>query len=210
MKCKLRLLLIKPNPYMQKINLSIFLKKPLYLIAAAIVAIGLIGYGGYHWWTGTPEYSLSQLRNAVQRHDVDTAFRYIDYDKVFEGFWEDVSAKAMADTVSSTSSDDGFEAMGNMLGASFLQAMKPAMKGAFRTGLEGAIKGENSSTETATSSREFADKLKANTFKVRRDGSDASVDLGNGVSLILAQTPNRYWKIVSIKGLDTATTTATP
>ncbi len=193
---------------MSQMNLASLMKKPLYLIAAAVVAVGLMGYGGYYWWTGTPEYSLSQLRGAVQQHDVDTAFRYIDYDKVFESFWNDFSAKATAEAVSSTKSGDGFEALGSMLGASFLQAMKPVARGVLRTGLEDAIKGEVSSGETATSSHEFAEKLKTGALKVHRDGSDASVDLGNGISLLLTQTPNRYWKIVSIKGLDTATAAA--
>lgn len=181
------------------------LKRLVVIIASCLASLLVLSGGGWYWWMGTPEYSMSQLKTAFQQHDVDRAFRYIDYDKVFDNLWSDITAKAMTDATSSTSSGDGLQAFGTMLGVSFLESMKPVMKGAFRTGLENAIKGEEAS-DTATSSHEFVQKLEAKNLKIRRNGSEASVDLDNGMSLILDQTPDRSWKITRIEGIDTSST----
>jgi len=55
-----------------------------------IVLLGVIG-GGYYWWMGTPEYSVSQIKKAIETHNPELGLKYIDTDAVFENLWTDIS-----------------------------------------------------------------------------------------------------------------------
>lgn len=41
------------------------------------------------WFSGTPEYSVLQIRKAVETNNPELGLKYIDVDSVFENFWAD-------------------------------------------------------------------------------------------------------------------------
>lgn len=87
-------------------------KKFVFVGIGVIVLLGVIG-GGYYWWTGTPEYSVSQIKKAIETHNSELGLKYIDTDVIFENLWTDMKTELMKETEKA----EGFEVFGMMLGS---------------------------------------------------------------------------------------------
>lgn len=177
-------------------------KKFLVYIALVVFILGVTAYSANYWWTGTPEHSLRQLRSAVQNHDVELAFQYIDFEKVFEGFWEDLSSKA---TEGIGKSGDGFEAFGAVLGMTILENMKSTLKIASKKALEKAIRGENGgekNTVATTNKPTLTKNIKEGKYEIIRNKNKVYLELEGGMKLTFVQHPDRYWQVIHIDGMD--------
>lgn len=94
--------------------------KPL---VAALVIAGT-GIGGY--WYYSPYLSINAMRDAAQAKDADAFNDKVDYPKVRENLKGQLSA-VMAEQMGSTSNgDNGFAALGAMLGMAMINQMVDA------------------------------------------------------------------------------------
>jgi hypothetical protein len=171
-------------------------------LAVLLVISAAIG-GGYYYWTGTPQYTLEQLRTAYQTHDVDLALKYIDTDAVFDTLWTQIEAQMVTQASQST---DSWSTIGTMIGQGMVEGMKPALKEKFETGLTDAIK-------TGTTTSQVQDAVQKG--KIVRSGDEYIVDTGTAIKLDLKKEDGQhYWRVVAIEGIydpsSTDATTTTP
>jgi len=181
------------------------LKKSRRTKAAIIIGIFLLllliaATGAYHWWKGTPEYSMRQLSHAVQQKDVTAADAYIDYDSIFDSLWSQVTAEATSQL--GENQNDPFSSFGTIIGLGLLENMKPTLKQQMRTSIEKSIEGteDATSTDATTTEQTFVSLAKRNYSIVK--GDKIYISLDNGIKLILKQQPDRHWMISEIEGLD--------
>lgn len=98
-------------------------------VAGVFGSLMLVGFGGvaavaaYWHWTTTPQYSLSQIKHAVDTHDVALFERHVDVDSVVGRFIDDI----MVYSTPELQPDNGAEAMGSALAEGLVQLMKPKL-----------------------------------------------------------------------------------
>lgn len=153
--------------------------KKIIIISLAIAAIA-IG-GGYYYFTGTPTYSLYQIKKSIQDHDSITFNKYIDTDRIIDGLVTDAMEGAEAEL-----SDNPF--------AGFAKTLLLSMKDEFKSSLNKSIE------EISTEKDSKLAKLKIK--DVIKDGKSANITLKNSdneeLRLSMIKTPEGYWKIVSV------------
>lgn len=86
-----------------------------------LVVVGLIillvagAIGGYIYWLRTPQYSLNQIKKAVEQHDLVTFEKHVDIDSLVTRFIDQAISKEMGD-----SNEDI-----DTLAAGFIEMLKP-------------------------------------------------------------------------------------
>jgi hypothetical protein len=136
------------------------MRRKLLLSVLGLVAVAV---GGFYYYTTTPTYSVLQILNAVQDHDVALFEKHVDVDTLFNRLIDDV----MAQQLTKASGDDGsgWGKLGSALGAGMVQMIKPTLvSGLKSSALRYVETGElkkpeakpSSSSETAQSSTEKA------------------------------------------------------
>jgi len=152
-----------------------------------IVLLGVIG-GGYYWWMGTPEYSVSQIKKAIETHNPELGLKYIDTDAVFENLWTDMKSELMKETEKA----EEFEAFGMMLGVQLAESMKPAMKEQVKEGIKSWFSGsttEEKSKETTSTKEnlELGTIWQQKELKIKKQGSSAYIELPDNAKLIFTK-----------------------
>ena len=98
------------------------MKRKLLLSVLGLVAVSV---GGFYYYTTTPTYSVMQIRNAVQDHDVALFEKHVDVDTLFNRLIDDVMAQALFQAANEDNS--GWSTLGSALGTGIVQMMKPAL-----------------------------------------------------------------------------------
>lgn len=153
--------------------------KKIIFTALAIMAMA-IG-GGYYYFTGTPTYSLYQIKKSIQAHDSITFNKYIDADRIIDRLVTDAMAGAESEL-----SDNPFAGLAKTL----LLSMKEEFKSSLNKNIEEISDGKDN-------------KLTALIIKdVVKEGKSANVTLKNPdneeLRLQMIKVPEGYWKIVSV------------
>lgn len=170
-------------------------KRKHFIILGLIVVLLIAISSLYYWWLGTPEYSMMQFRNAIKNHNANLALRYIDMDTIFEKLFDKAQAKLVEET---SAQNDGWAALGMMLGSSMIQSYKPAFKEQIRQAM---IDGITSTTTEETDKKTVEDAFSKD-VTLKKENGLIYLEAPNGVKLILTKTPERYWKITDIEGVD--------
>jgi len=175
-------------------------KKIIFVGIGAIVLLGVIG-GGYYWWTGTPEYSISQIKKAIETHNPELGLKYIDTDAIFENLWTDMKTELMKEIEEA----EGFEAFGMMLGIQLAESMKPALKEQVKQGVKSwfsaSTEEKPKETTSAKESLEFATVWQQKDLKIQKQGNFAYIELPDNVKIIFTKKEGeRYWVISKIEG----------
>ena len=156
------------------------------LIIGAILIVAVIG-SGYYYFTGTPKYSLYQLKKAIQNHDSMTFNKYVDVDRV-TGNLLDTASQSFEEEMKKESNPFG------EFGNSILQSMIPALKEKMKSGINKSIEEISEGKDNKYSSVSIKEIIK--------EGKSAKITLENSdnetIRLDMIQTPDRYWKIVGI------------
>jgi len=175
-------------------------KKFVFIGIGVIILLGVIG-GGYYWWTGTPEYSVSQIKKAIKTHNSELGLKYIDTDAIFENLWTDMKSEVMK----KTEKTEGFELFSIVLGDQLVENMKPALKEQIKQEIGSWFSG--STEEKSKEAISTKEDLELGTFwqqkdlKIRRQGNFAYIELLNNVKLIFTKKEGkRYWAISKIEG----------
>jgi len=174
-------------------------KKIVFIGIGVIVLLGVIG-GGYYWWTGTPEYSINQIKKAIETHNSELGLKYIDTDAIFENLWTDMKSELMKETEKA----EGFEAFGMMLGVQLAESMKPVLKEQFRQGIESWFSAPTEGEPEETTSTKKASGLSTiwqKDLEIKKQGDSAHIELPDNVKVVLTQKEGeRYWVVSEIKG----------
>jgi len=174
------------------------------LIFAAITLIVLLGLirGGYYWWTGTPQYSIGQIKKAAATHNPDLGLKYIDTDAIFENLWTDMKGELLKESEKTGE----FVAFGMMLGIQMAESMKPRFKEQFQETIKNSFLAqseEESKNSTITKQKSaLSDIWQQKDLKIKKQGNFAYINLPDNIQIVLSrQTGKRYWVISKIAGL---------
>lgn len=175
-------------------------RRVIFIGISIIILFGVIG-GGYYWWTGTPEYSISQIKKAIETHNSELGLKYIDTDAIFEHLWTDMKSELIKETTEA----EGFEAFGMMFGLQMAESMKPALKEQVKEGIKSwfVASTEEKPKEATITTKEG---LETGTFwqkdlKIKKQGNSAYIELPDNVKIVLTKkVGERYWVISKIEG----------
>ena len=91
------------------------------IIAATMLIVG--GGAGYYYWTGTPKYSLLQIKSAIDNHNTPLFNKHVDVESVVSRAVDVAMEHALNEA--STSNTSGAEDFGASLVAGMIVLMKP-------------------------------------------------------------------------------------
>lgn len=174
--------------------------KIIFVVMGVVVLFGLIGGGYYYWWTGTPEYSITQIKKAIETHNPELGLKYIDTDAIFENLWIDMKTDLMGEALEA----EEFEGFGMMLGLQLVEGMKPALKEEFKQGIESWFLPPTEEKLQETVSTE--ENLEVGIFwqedlEIKRQDNFAYIESPDNVKIVFTKKEGeRYWVISKIEG----------
>lgn len=162
--------------------------------------VALLVISGFLYVRGTPHYSLYKLSRAVQNHDPDEAFKYIDIDSVVASFARAVMGYNPGETEKEAARRSSLKRM--------IADALPGMKGSIRASLRDAIAGKNqqkgrSNIGNIEISNLNLRKIRESSLwnlEVRRTGASATVHLKDnpGLKARMEKTELGHWQITEI------------
>ena len=164
---------------------------------ASIVAILLLA--GAHLVHGTPQYSLFRFAHALQKHDADTAFQYIDVDAVVEALVTGTIQETVANQEPSfpprETGDEATKAFISQILPSFKEAASNEIRAAIQQPAKSGSRGVFAFFTGSASWRDFDIKKQGKTAYVTRKSDKA-------FAAKLAQVSDGHWKIVQLMPQD--------
>lgn len=133
------------------------------------------------YWTKTPVYSLNIIREAIEKHDVDTFERHVDLDTLFD--------KGFDDVLVATDRIEGKNSLEDPLVAGMVQMLKKPAVAALKARTLDAVKGEfdeEGKERKNGSGDKFADNLEKEAGVNQAVFKDASVVSKEGNEAIVA------------------------
>lgn len=102
------------------------MKKKLLVVASILLTV-IIAVGGIIYWnyTGTPEYSLSQVEKAIEQRDLTSFQKYVDIEGVVNSLVDQVIEFTSAQY--ENEAKDEWEQMGVELGKKLVKILKPTL-----------------------------------------------------------------------------------
>ncbi|PAB61010.1 DUF2939 domain-containing protein [Anaeromicrobium sediminis] len=85
---------------MKNIGIEKKINKKLIIALIGLIVVGTIV--AYMYWVRTPQYSLNQIKKAVQQHDLITFEKYVDIDSLVTRFIDQAIAKEMHNSTDGT------------------------------------------------------------------------------------------------------------
>lgn len=174
-----------------------FVKTKKITILAAIILI-LAGIGYFWWLSGTPEYSVFQIRKAVETNDLELGLKYIDVDSVLENFW----VKEIENMFLTGRTEELVE-LNAIFGLQFAEITKPVVEEQIRQGIENwflAPAEKEPSGEVITSA--VFPGQETGKIEVVKQNNTAYIERPDGVKVIFTKKEGeRHWVVSEIEGL---------
>ena len=174
--------------------------KIIFIAIGIIVLFGVIGGGYYYWWTGTPEYSISQIKKAIETQNSELGLKYIDTDAIFENLWTDMKSEFTGEALEA----EGLEGLGMMLGLQLAENMKPVIKEQTKQGIESWFSVSTEELQEIASTEEGlgTDTFRQKDLEIKKQDSFAYIEAPAGAKFIFTQKEGaRYWVLTKIEGL---------
>lgn len=179
-------------------------------IFMAVLLALLIAGGAYWYWTGTPQYSMLKIFEAVKSHDLEKFRTYFDVETVASHAVDDLSSSS-----SNTQDIGGPGLLARLLGRTLGGLLKPELSHALANKINNYVAGEakdsqqtkaenKGSTQSEESNSENDNDGISLAIKSSKDDGQTSVDVPGIVSISTNQQDNSISvKSKSIKGLVT-------
>ena len=156
-----------------------------------LVIFTVILTGAYIYIKGTPQYSLYQLRTAIEDHDPDKASLYLDIDSIVDNLMSD-----FINEQDKKRPENEWEAMGQNFAKGLMTMMLPTlketMKGQFRTAI-------TTPSDDKTAVKDIR-KGKMSDFDIKVDGKMAIITKKDDkeMQFKMVKTTEGHWKIVQM------------
>lgn len=115
------------------------------ILIGLIILIAVAGVG-YRYWTGTVEYSLLQIKSAVDTHNVPQFKKFVDVETLVSRAVDTVMENGLGD-----SGGDDMEAMGATMAAGMVAMMKPNVVEYANNQIIKAVEGDNNKVSSVSS-----------------------------------------------------------
>ncbi|MCC7531088.1 MAG: hypothetical protein IT342_21400 [Candidatus Melainabacteria bacterium] len=71
----------------------------MFRIAFSLAVIAICGWGLFYFWTSTPEYAISQVKDAVKAHDKVKFDKFVDTEEFADGMVDDMLTKPLKEAM---------------------------------------------------------------------------------------------------------------
>jgi len=175
------------------------------------------GWFAYTYWKGTPEYSLMQIKRAVESHDVALFERHVDVDSLIQRAVDSVMAQSLSGIETNGS---GIEALGGAIAAGMIAMVKPKIVDYTKTKLIMAVEGgqplsdesDQSGVAAAAASKfesVFGNSFDLDNYEILKDGHIAYLyvtrfdeELGEDLTLKFKMREMKgYWQVIEASNL---------
>lgn len=126
----------KAHPHTAKVEQPPRRKLAVIVASIALGAALLTALVAYHIWTSSPDYSLMQIRHAVNDRDLALFRKHVDYENLIARGLEATTAREL-DKVGPA--DNLWKALGNQIGEGIAGLMIPALSKKLAGDLENAV-----------------------------------------------------------------------
>ncbi|GFO63660.1 DUF2939 domain-containing protein [Geomonas paludis] len=170
--------------------------KKLVILAVSLTAVLV---AGFTFVKGTPQYSLYQFKQAVQNHDPDAAFKYLDVDSVVDNLASDLMNSQEMNKPTSNPWEEAGQNMAKGLVTVMLPSIKEAMKGQIKTAITTA-ESEKKEGDKGTNPIKGLSKGSWSDFDVKVEGKMAIVSNKQDDSLKfkMVKSSEGHWRITQI------------
>lgn len=167
-------------------------------IALIFMALGGCGAFGWYIFTGTPRYSLSQLKDAIQQSDRTSVQEYVDSEGIASQIVE-TAIETVGQQINSTPQDI-FGRLGTSLGLGILGTIQPMLEQQIQGYIEATL--SNPSDIPAENLKLVAIKHTGEgraiaTFDISQIPNSHKLEK-QSISVLLEQQENRQWKIIGL------------
>lgn len=171
-------------------------KWALFALILLVLVIG--GWVGYHYWQGSPRWSLYQMAKAIKNNDPQTFLRYVDMDQVLEGIVDSTIVEVRKKLSPHAGSEEPAQEepfhkdkeFKDMV-AHLAQSLKPALEQQLIRAIQDIEQRERVSP--------FAFAFLS---QVKREGNKAQVTVRaskrNAYQCTMEKTPDGFWKVVKL------------
>lgn len=118
-------------------------KKLAIILSGFIGVLLLSAFVGWQIIKVSPQYSLYQVYQAVDKHDYETFKKYVDVEGISNNVIDKVLASTTEESKKDTSNNDPFYQLGYNLGLSLITQMKPRLKEEMISGIKKAVEEGN-------------------------------------------------------------------
>jgi len=169
------------------------------LLAISVASLVVFLVIGFHYFSGTPRYSLYKIGRAVKNHDSEEFHKYVDVDRIV-----DYVAKFAVQQVLAEMENDGptneWQRPGQEIDKELAVMMLPGMMEAMKPQIRQAI---TEFIENTDDKRMGSALLGASLAGIQTEGSTSLVTVedkpsGQEFRFKMIKTAGRYWKIVEI------------
>ena len=153
------------------------------IIVLIVVVIIIILSGSIYYFLGTPTYSLYKTKKAISQHDSITFNKYVDVDRVVNNLFEQATSSLENNE---EMKDNPFSG----LLTTMLSSVKELIKSEINKSVEEISEGKNNKFISVSIESITKEGKSAKAVLKNLDGDTLKVDM--------IQTPDRYWRVVSI------------
>lgn len=167
------------------------MSKKARIILIVLCVLFVSASGAYLYVRTTPQYSLYQFKKALDNHDVDGAFKYMDVDVIIDALLSDFIK------MEAPEASDPWEQAGWNMGKGLMMAMAPAIKNAAKAEFKLQILEEKPSNWQGGLKNSAIWNL-----QVEKQGKMALITIpleGEQIKFKMAKTSEGYWRIVKLE-----------
>lgn len=172
--------------------------KKLAIILSSIVGILLlVAFIGWQVIKVSPQYSVLQVYQAVDKHDYEKFAKYVDVEGISNTLVDEAFAQATEDTTKDSSNNDPFYQLGQSIGLGLITSMKPQLKEKIVTEIKKAV--EEGKFQKDYKPKSYFDYFSA--VKTEKDGKTATVTIktqGKEDLKFKMRDLNGYWQIFNM------------
>ena len=170
--------------------------KTIFIAISIVILFGLIGGGYHYWWIGTPEYSISQIKKAIEIQDKELGMKYVDFDALFENFWTEMKSEVEKEIIETA----GLEWLGIMKELQMVENMKPTIKEELGEAIESWFLSPEDTKEKSTTTEKISD-IWQEDLEIKKQDNSTYIETPDGIKMIFAKKEGeRYWVITKLEG----------
>jgi len=170
--------------------------KSLAISAAVLVVFLAIGF---HYFSGTPRYSLYKIGRAFKNHDSGEFHKYVDVDRIVDHL-ASVAVERTLEAMEKENPTNEWQRPGQEIDKELAMMMLPKMMEALKPQIKQEI---TRLIENTDDDREGSPLFGATLADIQTEGSTSLVtveneDTGEKIRFKMAKSPDRYWRIVEL------------
>ena len=114
-----------------------------------LIALTVLGYGGFLYWQTTPEYSLLKIQEAIETKDSYLFKKHVDVENLIERTIDKIFENSIAKREKEPDKESSFPNLSSGVAEGIIEAIKPVAINFLTNEIEKYIEGESADDSTS-------------------------------------------------------------